>query len=133
MSIGKLTMQDRIEIFTMVVGGISVKQIAEKFGVSRQTIYDVIYYKRPRRRMTICKIKFLGIRNFLIKNNLSIRGFARLITDSKVPNQIYMKLKGEREFRYSEIVKILDVTGMTFEEAFAKDKINYQEEGTNDG
>ena len=72
-------------------------------------------YQKPYRT---CVYK--GLSEYIERNNISFSKLNRAIgAKGNSTNPIALKLKGMRDFKIKEIKKILEFTGMTFEECFA--------------
>ena len=109
--------EDKIEVFKMRLDGFTYQEIAEKFGVSKQYINQMLQSAiGERRNKTVNKIVYPNIANWLKNNECSISEFA-IRVGMKRPT-LDGKLHGRRKFNSDEIKRILDVTGMKFEECF---------------
>ena len=103
--------------------GLTHKEIAEKLGVSRQTVSQILAIYDPShfRSFTENGCIYKGLREWLNKNKVSrtelIRRTGCLPHTSSIQRLSYC-LRGEREFRKGEIDDILAVTGLTYEQAF---------------
>lgn len=115
----KMSNEKKLEIVKMRIEGETLQSIADKFGVSRQHIDRAIrgilsdsgkYKKR----------KYKNITNWLQKNEMTSNELAKLlyITANSVSN----KLNGKSDFTLWEVKKIIEITGMSFEEAFEETK-----------
>ena len=106
---------DKIEVFKMRLDGFSYQEIAEKFGVSKQYINQMLQNViSERRNKAVNKIVYPNIANWLKGNDCSISEFA-IRVGMKRPT-LDSKLYGRNKFNSDEIKRILDVTGMKFEE-----------------
>jgi transposase len=103
--------------------GLTNKEIAEKLGLSRQTVgqilatYNPSYFRHFDEKGCIYK----GLREWLNKNKVSrtelIRRTGYLPHTTKI-ERLSLCLKGEVEFKKCEIDDILAITGLTYEQAF---------------
>ena len=106
---------DKIEVFKMRLDGFSYQEIAEKFGVSKQYINQMLQNViSERRNKAVNKIVYPNIANWLKDNDCSISEFAIRVGIRR--SILYNKLYGRNKFNSDEIKRILDVTGMKFEE-----------------
>ena len=106
---------DKIEVFKMRLDGFTYQEIAEKFGVSKQYINQMLQSAiGERRNKTLDKIVYPNIANWLKNNECSISEFAIRVGIKR--STLDSKLYGRNKFNSDEIKRILDVTGMKFEE-----------------
>ena len=109
--------EDKIEVFKMRLDGFTYQEIAEKFGVSRQYINQMLQNViSERRNKTLNKIVYPNIANWLKDNECSISEFVIRVGIKR--STLDYKLRGRNKFNSDEIKRILDVTGMKFEECF---------------
>lgn len=106
--------------------GMTHQEIADEFGLSRQRVHQLIG-NRSRGHfwyVTEDRCKYEGLRNWMNENEVGVTELTRRIYHNAHPNNqanISYKLRGNQatiEF----IERILDVTGLTYEEAFRKEK-----------
>lgn len=113
-----MTKDDKVLAYSMRLDGYSFREIAEKLGVSIQAVQKAIppVENRVIKRTVTCI--YPNIYAWMRKNDINIDKLSNLCSVS------YMTIKrmliGESETRKSTIDKILEVTGMTYEEAFKK-------------
>ena len=116
------------EVIRMRNEGATYEEIGEHFGVSRQRIHAALGpFKKNAQLYT--KIKYKGLKRWFNETDTSFSQFARLVgtrstTASIRKMQNWLSEGGEREssFTIGQIKKMLEVTGMTFEELFEEDK-----------
>ena len=118
----KMTNRDRAEAYFMRLEGSSFQEIANRFGVSRQCIQQCLNglcERTPRRNLDT--IIYPAIKNYMKENRLSFNGFSHSCGISL--GSIVGGLCGKNEISKRVIDAILDVTGMTYEEAFKKEEV----------
>ena len=107
--------------------GSSWEEIGTSFGVhgsyARDCIANALRFKE---RDSICAeqidaIKYIGIRKFIKTHFSSIRAFISAIGYIDQYAKIATALKTGRSMDFEVVKRILDVTGMTFDEAFRKE------------
>lgn len=115
----RMSNEKKLEIAKMRIEGETLQSIADKFGVSRQ------YIDRTIKRILsdsekYKKRKFKNITKWLQGNKVLGPELAKLlhITAGSVSN----KLNGKSDFTLWEVKKIIEITGMSFEEAFEETK-----------
>lgn len=116
----KMTNRDRAEAYFMRLEGKSFQEIADRFGVSKQNIHRLlngICERSPRRDLDT--IAYPAIKNYMKKNKLSFNGLSNLCGINLGP--IINGLCGKNDISKRTIDAILDVSGMTYEEAFKKE------------
>lgn len=114
-----------IEIMEMREKGYSYQEIAEKYGITRQRAYAIIYNRTERMKeenfsQCLKSVVYPGIRNWMLKNRVTISEFHNLLNEnvkSSVDTRRFLTEKSRKE-SIDIIRKILQVTSMTFEEAF---------------
>lgn len=98
--------------------GLTYQEIGETLGISKQAVYQDVNKKHKSRNnvhiSTLEKVRYLGLRQWMMDNYVSVSGLARLIGVS----HLYASLCGDCEPKKSTIDAILSVTGMTYEECF---------------
>lgn len=115
MSEAKLTTMQIKDIQEKYANGATQRELAEEYGVSQSLIQ-----KRcggPYRTYNKNYVKWDGIRDFMHKNGISAR---RMADEAKINyTSLYYILTGKHEPSKSSIDKILDYTGLKYEEAFS--------------
>lgn len=107
--------------------GYTYQEIAERYGTSRQWIQQMLAGTKTRKSGAIFdNIPYKGLYTLFFENEkLSIPKLAGMIWEHPIAahNQILRNLlEGEREpkFTLSELQRICDICGMTFEETFER-------------
>lgn len=116
------------EILELRDQGKTYREIADIFGVTRQRVHEKIGKDRIRKcNFEIEKIRFKGVYEFLKEHpTLSLIGFIRHMKGHSVSHAEYEKLKGclttdrDSAIKISDIKRLTEYTGMTFEELFAE-------------
>lgn len=117
-----LTNEQKIEMIKMRAEGFSLKEIGEKFGVSKQRV-DQIFSSLLRKGGRVKRRKdyvYPNINKWMYENNVILSEFAKN-TGTNVGN-LSQKMKGKQDFSMKQIRNILNYTGMTFEEAFYEER-----------
>ena len=122
-------MIDKEKVRDLHKQGYKLLEIAKEVGCTKQYVAVLcggIYANRKRRVSLNRKIPYIGLRNWLFENQISNRKLSYMLKEGVKTDEreLSFKLYGKMEFRYSEIVRILELTGMTFEEAFRKEDRN---------
>lgn len=113
-----------LEMFAMRLEGASYQEIADKYGCSKQNVEQLLKMRESSKisstkKYEICIYK--GFREWLEQNRYKLVDLQRFIMESECKqcsNSLRYKLSGKRDFKISEIFKIIKLTGMTFEELF---------------
>lgn len=104
--------------------GYTNKMIADVFGVSHQRVNQVLAERRESqfRGWTAERCVYVGLRNWMNKNKISGSELVRILNghnlDGYTKESITAALKGKRELKFSTINKLIDASGMTFEQLF---------------
>lgn len=118
----KMTNRDKAEAYFMRLEGKSFQEIANQFGVSRQNIHRIlngVCERTPRRSLDT--VVFPEIRNYMSENRLSFNSFSNLLGISV--GAVINGLCGKNDITKNFIDRVLDTTGMTYEQAFKKDGV----------
>ena len=109
-------------IRTMHDKGLSYEQIGDIFGISRQAAQQASYAGNGLRWKTINKIKYVGLRNWMIKNEVNVAELERRCNNLRM----MASLTGGCDPSKTTIDAILKATGLTYEECFKEDDGNDQ-------
>lgn len=115
-----MTKEQKIEIYSMLLDGATYTECASKFGVSRQYVHQLFPQMRGcsvERRIE--KYKYKNLAKWIYGNGYNLSTFSAAI-NTYAPHFNNMML-GHHDPSKKVIDKILDVTGMTYEEAFSED------------
>ena len=116
-----------MDMFKMRLEGATYQEIADKYGITKQRVEGILKMREPSKKHSNNKYEkciYKGLREWLQQNNYKLNDLQNLISKNKqkqAGNSLRMKLCGKREFRLSEINKIINLTGMTFEELFMQE------------
>lgn len=114
----KMTDADREEAYRMRLEGASLQDVADRFGVSRQWVAQMV----PIKQHAFTKLKngqaciYPAIRRYMEENRFTYHRLAVLSGIS--PGALYQNLTGQSDFTKKNIDKLLGAMGMTYEEAF---------------
>jgi len=114
-----MTAEQKIQMIEMRKQGKSYQEIAEQFGVTRQRVHQIvnpIFFNPIRCENRLEKYVFPNIAIWMNENGLSLFDVQELTGIHE--RTIYGFLTGRTKPRFDSICKIIEVTGMTFEEAF---------------
>lgn len=115
-----MTREQKIEAFRMLTNGNTYKEIGEHFNVSKQYIHQVLHYEiSGNSSKPLTTIIYPKLKKWMFENNYTVLRLQKeLGFKSPNPASMYSKLRGERTLPIGLARKILDITGMTFEECF---------------
>lgn len=102
--------------------GMGIKALSSQHNVSRQRVYQICRRKRHERfsnrtYISVSRVIYPNIRKWILENNMGICEFRERIGITCNCKILYI----EKPIEMKTIRKILEVTGMTFEEAFEKE------------
>lgn len=113
------------EVCEMREQGLSFQEIGKRLGVSKQYAYDVFSYATRTGYISykqfdmIDSLKFKGIKNWMIENGVTLKEMNGKCTGVYNTNSSLVRfLRGSGKADIETINKILEVTGMKYEEAF---------------
>lgn len=111
-----MTKEQKIEAYTMLLDGCTLKEIADKFGISRQRISQMFSVQNIRVDMAAESCVYPNIARWMIANKY---GFAAIARVCEAPtNSVRYALTKSGSIKKGTIDSILRLTGMTYEEAF---------------
>lgn len=116
----KMTNKEKAEAYFMRLEGKTFQEIADRFGVSKQNIQQILKglcERSPRRNVDT--VIYPSIQRYMKENNLSFNAFSHLCGINLGP--VINGLCGKNGITKRFIDAVLDVTGMTYEEAFKKE------------
>ena len=122
---GKKSADRREEMIALREKGLTQKEIATACGVSSQWVSMVLAKHNPNlsRIFTKDMCIYEGLRKWLNDNNIYLTELVRIMHDGIYPGGncaqvIQSRLTGKTQFKMSEINKLLDRSGLTYEELF---------------
>lgn len=114
-----MTKEQKIEAYSMWLDGVTIGEIAKKYGVSYQYIQQLFPGTGKDNGEKYKSYIYPNIVKFLHENSVSLKELAERCNLSYVGLQAF--LNGKRGGSKKTIDKILKATGMTYEEAFAEE------------
>lgn len=123
-----MTKDEKMKAIEMRKEGFSFRAIAKEIGYTPQNICHQLMTLGIERGVVknIKTIIYKGLANWMIENEISINALSLKIYDKYYNAKcdvLAKKLRGERNLYIGEIKKILEVTGMTFEECFEEREV----------
>lgn len=115
-----MTKEQKIEAFSMRLDGCTFKEIADKYGVSKQYIHS-LFGGNSGKAWKTRDYEYPNLGKWMANTKTTIMELSEKI--GITCNSLSMKLHKKREFRTSEIKSILKITGMTFEECFKEKEV----------
>ena len=114
----KMTREDKLKAFAMRLDGYMFQEIADEFGVTRQYIQQMFSDETTgRKKVALCI--YPGIEKWMRDNRVTAYKLNKMMGIwGKNAAPMYNRLNGTTEFVLNEIKLLLEVTGMTFDEAF---------------
>lgn len=118
MSLSSVSCERKIDMITMRINGCTLEEIGRKYDISKQRVQQIIGNLQGY-RSTVDRVVYPNIRKWMLINGTSIAALARYIPNIKY-DAIYRALIGETDPSFEMVSEILNLTGMTFEDAFRK-------------
>ena len=117
-----ITIDQKVEMYRMRLEGKSYQAIADRFGVSRQYVYQLIGQQCKSEPYRNVNVPYTGLKKWMNESRYSIAELAREsgCTDNHSYVTITSYLKGSPRMDIDSIRKILRFTDLTFEEAFGE-------------
>lgn len=115
-----MTIDQKVEAYRMRLDGHTLEEVADHFGVTKQRIQQIIppVKNSCHRKRAYKACVYPAISRWLYENRYSYTSFAKLIGVSFASVRRWFSDGGKME--KSSIDKILEVTGLTYEEAFRR-------------
>ena len=106
--------------------GLTYKEIAKELGISRQAVAQVLSKEQKSyfRPWTADRCPYVGLRNWLNENQIVMAELLRRLgfaPESALHYRYRDYLSGRTELRKHTIDKLLEITGLTYEEAFRQE------------
>ena len=108
--------------------GWTYQQIADKYGVSRQSVSEIMAkYKRSAfQGFNEKRCVYVGLRNWLNENRCSLKELHRRMyghnSGGNSKDRYKRLLRGEGLFNKNDIDSLISVTGLTYEELFRREE-----------
>ncbi len=115
-----MTDKDKVKMFEMRLRGCTLQEIGDKFGITRERVRQILSESIKERNENLNEIIYVNIAKWLKQNDISLFKFSKMLyPKSNSSTRLKNKLtKSKSELKISQIKKILEITGMSFEEAF---------------
>lgn len=105
--------------------GLTYQQIAEKHGVSKQCVAQVCGKQSPWKFRYNNTCIYLGLRRWMNENKITVSELVRRM-GHVVHTTNHARIRdiclGRTELRKCEIDKLIEITGMTYEELFREEE-----------
>lgn len=118
-----------MDIIQMRIDGYTIQQIADKYGVTKQCIQQKLSViagsQRSRPKGVDERIIYPNLARWIAQERITRYGLSHMLglsKNNKVATTINKRLYGETDFSMSEIKKLLEITGYTFEYLFEEKK-----------
>ena len=115
-----MTIDQKVEAYRMRLEGSTLQSIADTFGVSKERIRQILpgEGKNWSDDAVLSRCAYPGIAQWLFENRLNYSEFGGLIGFSQATISRWMN--GVNKLNKPAIDKILEVTGLTYEQAFGE-------------
>lgn len=110
-----MTREEKIGMFCMRMDGYTLQEIGNKYGITREYVRQILDV--GKRKDISQKIVYPGLKQYLVENKMSVRKLSFLIGTQY--QTALNTLHGKSKPGMDVINKILQVTGLTYEEAFS--------------
>lgn len=114
-----MTKDEKIQAYSMWLNGNSFSEIGKHFGVSRQYIQTLWPGSGTRALHRETLNKYPAIKKWMFENDMVIADLSKEMQINK--STIYRSLK-EGDFEHKFGAKFLKISGMTYNEAFAREE-----------
>lgn len=119
-------MVDREQVIRDRVSGMTLQQVAEKHGITRQYVSAITCRLGTGHFQLVSATRcvYPNLRRWMNEHRVGVTELACMVGKSMVANDIdklRRVLRGETQPRKSLIDKLLSITGMTYEKLFAEE------------
>lgn len=115
----KMTIEDKVKAYEMRLQGYTLQEIADRFHVSRQRIQALLPGKVEERNLNF-KVVYPNLRTFFKEHEVREKDLSQALGVSR--NTMGKWMRGADCMTKSGIDKLLSFTGLSYEEAFAKEE-----------
>lgn len=123
-----MTREQKIEMFAMRVDGCTLQEIGDRFGITRERVrqvFNAVACREANIQRGTENFTYPNLSKWMRTNDVSMSELWVRMGNKQANSgttKISKLLKGDASLglRMSQIKKILQITGMTFEEAFAE-------------
>ena len=108
----------------MFMAGKTLEEVGKEFGLSRQRVFQIVGgYKKPKQvtEEQINKVKYLGLKKWMLQNNVSFSELTRLIygqTNRNQYNTTHSRICAHKDIPKSFIDNLIKITGLPYEVLF---------------
>lgn len=111
-----MTVEQKVEMYRLKLMGHTFEEIGNMFGITKQCVQQTLGIPAKKSQW-----KYTGLSDYINEHGLSLRAFA--INNGFVYGTVLSYMTGKRNPDIVFIKRILEITGMTFEEAFAEREV----------
>jgi transcriptional regulator with XRE-family HTH domain len=103
-----------LSIVNMRLDGLTLKQIAQKHGITKQRVDQLLNKLTKRTDLEEKKYAFVNIAQWLVRTNTTAKSLSKQlgVTDTTIFNYLY----GKTSMPVKIVVQLMKITGLTFEE-----------------
>lgn len=105
------------EVCAMRDRGMTYEEIGKELGMTRQGAAWLAGPRNGVRMATLHQIKYIGLRNWMIENKVTVKALSKMCYNSHIGEVI----KGNAGVKKDHIDAILKITGLTYEECFREE------------
>jgi len=124
-----VTREQKIEMFTMRIDGMTLEEIGGNFGLTRERVRQILTKATTGRSrkvdsmVSICAFPLLG--EYLAENEYTPRKFGEMLwpPTTYITQKARRRLSGETPFTVGEWKKISEVTGLPLEQLMKEKEI----------
>ncbi len=115
-----MTKEQKLDMFSMHLDGITYEEIGKKYDISKQAVYQIIHPVERARKIQAEQWAYPNVAAWAKERGLSAASISRMTGLSQVT--VLRLLKGTTKRTLQVVNKMLDLTGMTYEEFFYQPK-----------
>ena len=120
-----MTREQKIDMFTMRIDGFTLQEIADKYGVTRERVRQILARSCTESRFSRKNYIYPNLADWMSKNGINCTMLGKQLNVSK--QSVYNILTGKNNPSFETLNRILDITKMPYEVAFSKERVQKNE------
>lgn len=110
-----MTKQEKVDMFAMRLDGATLQKIGDKYGITKERVRQILEISDSKRKPK-AKWIYPNMGNYMVEHKISLKEFSEKCEIQYWTLSNYMN--GKSEPSIGAIKRMLQFTGMSFEEAF---------------
>lgn len=112
------TKEEKLDVFAMRIDGFTLQEIGDKYGVTREAIRSMLSATCGESGIVKRRYVYPNIAEWMMEKHMTQTELCKKIGIAQ--NTVSSIMRGRQNPNFSFVTAILQLTGMTFDEAFYK-------------